>query len=74
MIQHVSETVFVHLRLIETECPIYVGFFCLQRSGIKLFMQCVRVLKDKITIVQVKKNMTKAYFHIFMNQNASIYI
>lgn len=41
MIQHVSETVFVHLRLIETECPIYVGFFCLQRSGIKLFMQCV---------------------------------
>lgn len=24
MIQHVSETVFVHLRLIETECPVNI--------------------------------------------------
>lgn len=65
MIQHVSETVFVHLRLIKTECPIYVGFFCLQRSGIKLFMQCVWVLKDKITIVQVKKKHDKGIFPYF---------
>lgn len=79
----ISEIVFVNLSLImETKypiCDVTVFFFFSQRSGIqKLFMQYVSVLKDKITIVHIvqvkKKNQKKAYFHIFMNQNASVYI
>lgn len=79
----ISEIVFVNLSLImETKypiCDVTVFFFFSQRSGIqKLFMHYVSVLKDKITIVHIvqvkKKTQKKAYFHIFMNQNASVYI
>lgn len=40
MIQHVSETVFVHLRLIETECPdqYMLGFFAYK--GVALNCSC----------------------------------